>query len=562
MALIKSITERTEGTFRMNKGEVSISYSRLRLSSLIYIALPLFCFFIGWLKWYWIILSCIALFVCIGSADDNSRLNRLIFRKKANKTDADPLSDKKLVISKKLLITVIVITLVYLIFCGIGRLWAQSSDNLWRNAIFRDVIVRDWPIYYDKYDGALCYYIGMWLPAAIPAKLVYLISGSTEAAFFTGNICFLIYFGIGMCILFLLVLMHLDATKPKQVLMAVIGFIFFSGMDVLGVLVLETYQDFADLHLEWWAGFQYSSLTTCVGWVFNQALIPWICTALLLHEKKLSNYVFIGMACLFCGPFPFIGYLVYCIALGIKRLVELIKAKEGLKFAGEVFSPSNICAALIVFPLIGTYLTSNTFMSNKTPRKAFAYFLTWDSSFYILYVIFILFEFAIFAMLIAKDNKKNFLYYITVLQLLIYPFVDVGVHSDLRMRASIPPIFLLYVFCYKFLTSNSLMSPKMAEAKKKRKKSDEFIERTNLLYAGLIFCLIIGAVTPVFEFVRGAVQVYNNGINDYTTDYIVTLNRDNNPVPDEEEYWPPESFVALKYEDAVFFKYFARKNKC
>ena len=102
----------------------------------------------------------------------------------------------------------------------------------------------------------------------------------------------------------------------------------------------------------------------------------------------------------------------------------------------------------------------------------------------------------------------------------------------------------------------------MAEAKKKRKKSDEFIERTNLLYAGLIFCLIIGAVTPVFEFVRGAVQVYNNGINDYTTDYIVTLNRDNNPVPDEEEYWPPENFVALKYEDAVFFKYFARKNKC
>ena len=528
--------------------------------SLIYIALPLLFFFIGWLKWYWIILSCIALFLCLFTVDGNGRLKRLIFRKKDIIADADPVGAKKLVISKKLLIAVIVITFVYIIFCGIGRLWAQSSDLLWRNAIFRDIIVRDWPIFYDFYDGALCYYIGIWLPAALPAKLVYLISGSTEAAFITGNMCFLLYFGIGMVILFLLVLMHIDATKPKQVIMTVVGFIFFSGMDVLGVLLLETYEDFADMHLEWWAGFQYSSLTTCVGWVFNQALIPWICTALLLHEKKVSNYVFIGMACLFCGPFPFIGYLAYCIALGIKRLIEMIKAKEGAKFAGEVFSVSNICAAMIVFPVIGTYLTSNTFMSNKTPRKAFAYFLTWDSSYYILYVIFILLEFALFALLIAKANKKNFLFYITVLQLLIYPFIDVGVHSDLRMRASIPPIFLMYVFCYKFLTSNSLIMPQESKTKKKQSKTDAFIERTNLVYACLVFCLIIGAVTPVFEFVRGAVQVYNNGINDYSTDYIVTLNRDDNPVPDEEEYWPPENFVSLNYKETVFFKHFAREK--
>ena len=219
--------------------------------SLIYIALPLLFFFIGWLRWYWIILSCIALFLCLFTVDGNGRLKRLIFRKKDVIADADPVGAKKLVISKKLLIAVIVITFVYIIFCGIGRLWAQSSDLLWRNAIFRDIIVRDWPIFYDFYDGALCYYIGIWLPAALPAKLVYLISGSTEAAFITGNMCFLLYFGIGMVILFLLVLMHIDATKPKQVIMTVVGFIFFSGMDVLGVLLLETYKDFADMHLEW-----------------------------------------------------------------------------------------------------------------------------------------------------------------------------------------------------------------------------------------------------------------------------------------------------------------------
>ena len=62
------------------------------------------------------------------------------------------------------------------------------------------------------------------------------------------------------------------------------------------------------------------------------------------------------------------------------------------------------------------------------------------------------------------------------------------------------------------------------------------------------------------DFVTGAVQVYNNGINDYSTDYIVTLNRDDNPVPDEEEYWPPENFVSLNYKETVFFKHFAREK--
>ena len=77
MALI-TITERTEGTFRMNKGEVSISYSRLRLISLIYIALPILCFFLGWLKWYWAILACTALIVCLLDSNERSRLGKLI----------------------------------------------------------------------------------------------------------------------------------------------------------------------------------------------------------------------------------------------------------------------------------------------------------------------------------------------------------------------------------------------------------------------------------------------------------------------------------------------------
>ena len=299
----------------MNKNEVAISYAFLRKSALIFIALPLLCFFIGWLRWYWAVLSCLALFTCVFLSDENSKITRKMFLKRNVNRSKDltdfGINEKRIVISRRLLFSIIVVSCIYLILCGIGRLWAQSADYPWRNAIFRDLIVRDWPVFYDKFDGALCYYFGMWLPAAIPGKMVYFVSGSQSAAFFAGNIAFLLYYTIGLSILFLLLLIFFNSTNAKSVFTIILGFVFFSGMDILGVFLMESYSDFKDLHIEWWSGFhQYSSLTTLVCWVFNQALIPWICMMIILLERKLSSFVFIGMACLFCGPFPFIGFFV------------------------------------------------------------------------------------------------------------------------------------------------------------------------------------------------------------------------------------------------------------
>ena len=303
-----------------NSDGIVLSYTILRKVALVYIALPMLCFFLGWLKWYWAGLACIALAVCFIASNENSRLNRLFVKKGAG--DKPGIEERKLTISKKALIAIVLCSLIYLILCGVGRLWAQSNDLVWRNAIFRDVIVHDWPVYYEKYDGALCYYIGVWLPAAIPGKIVYLLSGNSEAAYTTGNIAFLIYYTIGLSIIFLLLILYFRAEKAKQILLIVAGFILFSGMDILGVFVIDPDFVYRDMHLEWWSGFQYSSFTTCLCWVYNQALIPWLCILLLLLEKKISSFVFIGMACLFCGPFPFIGFLIYAVTLGVKRWLK------------------------------------------------------------------------------------------------------------------------------------------------------------------------------------------------------------------------------------------------
>jgi len=545
----------------MSKKELSISYSVLRRWALVFISLPMLCFFIGWLRWYWAVPACLALVVCIIASDENSRLYKVLFKKKTHDkagTSSELSSDgKKLVISRNILIVVVIASFAYVFFCGVGRLWSQSDDFLWRNAIFRDLVVRKWPVFYDAYDGALSYYIGTWLPAAIIGKCVFLLGAGTEASFMVANIAVLIYCTAGMSMLFLLLFMHFSVSSPKKAALVIIGLVFFSGMDFVGnEFKIDSW------HIEWWAlTFQYSSLTTCMCWVFNQTIIPWVCTALLLHEKTVSNYVLIGMACLFCGPFPFIGFFIFCVALGLKRLVETIRAKEGAKFAKEVFSIPNICSILFIFPVVGTYLTANTMMSNYESEEAVFLPPTWCFENYVLYILFMLFEFGIFAILIAKAFKKNYLFYVMLAELIVFPLFNVGINSDLTMRGSIPAIFLLFVFCYQYLLTNKAVTPRHPKAKEHKESFESLISRINLLYIILALCLLIGAVTPGVELARGFGRVYYRGFNDRSTDLVVTLDRDYNPVPYEErDAWPPTNFVALNYDDTLFFKYFARKK--
>lgn len=539
----------------MKKKEVTVTYSFLRRCALIYVTLPLLCFLAGWLKWYWMILSCAALVVCLIFSEENMITNRFL-KRNAEHPDDPKQAGNKIVISKLTVSGIALISCIYCIFCGVGRLWAQSDDYAYRNAIFRDIILRDWPVIYDRYDGALSYYIGLFLPPAVPGKLVYLLSGSAESAFIAGNIAILIYCTAGLTLLFLLLLLLFRTASPKLVILVMIGLFLFSGMDIIG----NGFQ-IRSLHLEWWAGFatyQYSSLTTCFCWVLNQTLIPWICTALLLHEKSVSNYVLLGMSCLLSGPFPFVGFFIYCVALGIKCLVDRIRAGQGKGFIKEVFSVSNVCATLFVAPFICTYMTSNAFVSNSSAKDTITIMISPDIGSIIRYVSFLLIEFGIYALLIAKVNKKNYLFYITVLQLCVYPIFNIGVYSDFTMRSSIPAIFIMFVLCYQFILNRASVTPPVIASETKRNKKEKQSRFNDILCTVLVCLLAVGAATPCVELVRGCVQVKERGINDPETDYLVTLNQDSNPFEDGSE-WPMTSFVAVDLDDSFFYRYFARR---
>ena len=579
----------------MNKKTFSIPYAWIRWGAILYITLPIFCFFIGWMKWYWAVTGCVALMVCLFFFGEKPPA---IFRKKVEKSSLEAEKEKEMLILPKWMPFAIVgISFAYSFFCGIGRLWAQSKDYPWRNAVFRDLILRDWPVLYDRYKGAMSYYISLWIPPSLVGKLAYKLGADADGAFFAGNIALLIYVTIGLSVLFLILISYFKPKKWNAMLLVVLGFIFFSGMDIVACIEPLGANNY---HLEWWAEkYQYSSFTTCMCWVFNQAVIPWICMALLIKEKNIKNYVFIGMACLFSGPFPFVGFFIYCIAKGIADFIKAGKSKSIGRYVKELFSISNLVAAIFIFPFIGAFLLSNSILtlhsgvglsyavtdvassaettvfseetsdsgfSEETPDSGSS-----ETTEYVdphpaatavwRYVKFILLEFGIYAILIAWKQRKNYLFYVTIVQLLLFPFFRIGFSSDFTMRASIPAIFMMYVLCYEFVLQEKENCLKKADAKGNANKGDakNFDVQTLKRYGYIILvvCLVLGAATPSVEFIRGFRQVSMRGIDDPITDFLYTLGGDG-PYSHNNIDTPEYNFVALELNQTIFFGHFAR----
>lgn len=551
----------------MQKKDLKISYLFIRRVAIVYIVLPLLCFALGWLKLYFAFIFSVALVIsCI-----------YLFKEK------EDVENRYIIVPKWMPFSVVSISLTYSFFCGIGRFWAQSKDYPWRNAIFRDLILKDWPVMYEKYGGALDYYIGYWLPPALPGKLAYLLGVDAETAFFVGNVAMLFYTTMGLSILFFLLLTLFKPDKISKMFLIVVMFIFFSGMDIVASIEPLGANNY---HLEWWArDYQYSSFTTCMCWVFNQAVIPWICMALLVQENNIRSYVLIGMSCLLSGPFPFIGYFIYCVTYGILFLVKAIKMGQIKTYLKSFFSVSNVLSSLFIFPFIATFLLANAAIAGAggvsvSNALEQAGTVTPIGEAIWTYIKFVLIEFGIYAIFISRRYKKNAIFYVTILQLLVYPFIRMGYSSDFTMRASIPALYMMYVMCTEFILKekkDSLKKPTkeivhtenhIVDKEKVEKSSGDRLRQAkekgwNLQilkrygYILLVICLILGAATPSVEFIRGIRQVAMRGIDDPMTDFLYTLGGDG-PYG-KEKSTPETNFMALNLDEQTFFMYFCRR---
>ena len=454
-------------------------------------------------------------------------------------------------LSRRTVIVIIAIAFVWCFFAGQGGFWYQSDDHIYRNAIFRDLVNYSWPVVYEKHDVLMNYYIGYWLVPALFGKFALFISHNVATAWLTAKIALLLWSTISTTLCFLLLVNVLQVKSKKQIFSAVLFFILFSGLDIIGIYIINGK---AGLHIEWWAvKYQYSSFSTCLFWVFNQAVPAWIATLLLLSDRRIENFAFCGLCIFISSPIPLIGLFPIYIVIGIEKL---IKSKNKIDIVKKVFSLQNLIACLIIFPICLIYYSTNSaiqkntiklqdvspttsgiVVESKQPNVQIVSESERLSPFnkvakeVIRFGLFYMLEAGIYLALLFKKHKKSILFWCLVLELLIIPFIHVGHAADFAMRASIPPLIVLMTMVF----------------------SDFYESYEKKSYKFTFYCVVIAfaILTPGKEFYRGTFEIYKN--RKFENNTLLSIEKMIRP----DKRW--NNFISYDYSNSLFYKYLARK---
>ena len=430
-------------------------------------------------------------------------------------------------------LAVVLCALIWTFFSGIGGCFYQNEDHYGRNAIFHDLLNHSWPVYFEGTPYALDYYVGFWILPALVGKLFAALIGASwlwpaaNAALFAQTVWFL-------ALTFLLMLSVVRVQTLGRVCLSLVVFVLFSGMDVL----MARYNPEAWRHqIEWWAQcYQFSSNTTCLFWVYNQAVPAWLATMLLLAAPEdIGSFALIGLAALPFSPLPLMGLAVYFVGTALCRLVIQIRARgfaRGLwALLCECFTGRNVLAVLGLFPVFALYFSANA-ASGNAPLRFDIYIGSLGLGGAVkLLIVFDLIEFACLSLVMGPRFLKSRVFWLTQISLILAPMFKIGYNMDFSMRASIPALCALCVFAIRFLT-------------------EEHIGLRRRVSAALLGVLLaVGAVTPLEEFRRGVYKVREAGTIFLSADPFGTVLH-----PDADT----DNFICRDVREHRFYRYLAR----
>lgn len=555
---------------------MSISYSKIKKIAYFCLLLPSLVFVLGFIRWY------IAFPVAI------LLIAAYFFAVRKDK-DAIEFEEQTLNITGKQLLIIIGIVTAWCFLSGIGNLYYQSEDWSARNAIYRDLIRFDWPVIYPEKNAALVYYIGFWLPPALIGKLFYGISADLDVAWIAGNLALLVWSIVCIVVVMLMTMMYLKVVTKKHFWIALAIFIGFSGMDIVGTVIRGyVYSVPIPNHIEWWTIYQYSSMVTCLGWVFNQAIICWLATVCFISEKKLSSYAFILLGAIGSAPMPAVGLCIYMAVNALVKLYSAFKEKRMKPFWKEVFTFQNIVPVVTLLPIYFFYYKTNIAVNMgqagvRMPRDLYAIVLTaclagvfaaiglvmlllkkkwWSFKLFFLagisavlcigslinvqirlnYLAFIMLESVLFLFVLWDDHKKDPVFYASWLLTLAAPLITIGTAVDFCMRASIPLVFILMVMSAKYIFDHA------HELKEKK------ISYGKITCVLLIVFLVLGAFTPFKELERGFEAVIANGKINLVYDDVYTFKKFFSGGVGVRD----KNFISVNFDETFFFRYIAK----
>lgn len=415
------------------------------------------------------------------------------------------------------------------ILCGQGDLFYQDDDWRLHHAILYDLVEYSWPVVY-KDDVLLTYYLGQFITPAFVGKVL----GHSRVVALWAQV---FWNALGLMLAYLFLCQHLKTKSAVRKIIVFFVFLLWSGAPNLGTLLYQaTGHDVTLCSFKWIdlnrIKVHFAPSFDALRGSFQHVIGPWICCSMFLHHKKSYGlYILIGLPLFFSSTFGFVYLAATMMAYCAFQMVFGKEWKNGIR---EIFSKEN----LLLLPLaavILVYLSGNVF-AEKPYGMGFDLlnmFTRMD-----FYLIFILVEFVGYFVFLFRENRKNPLYYILLVELLLIPFVSLGMFNDLCSRGSIPARFLLMVLCLEQLFRYG-------------------IKNWRNIAIALIFC--IGAYNEIQEvqmIVRETAE-YGVGSEEILDNSFKTLNGKggNKELRMDEAY----NYYTLNYSGSWFY-HIARKN--
>ncbi len=319
----------------------------------------------------------------------------------------------------------------------------------------------------------LTYYIGFWLPSAVIGKAL-----GWEIA----NASLFLWSWLGVALIGLLLQYRFKSRSIAPALLLV----FFSGIDILGMLIrqrmapLPYFTFWPPIYrLENWTTLiQFSSNTTQLFWVFNQAIPSWMCISLLITTKNKKHAFFLWSLFVFYAPLQAIGILPFIL---LKFFQSAAKNHWGnlQETFKQYLNPINILGGGSI--LITSFLYFS--QSEVSPGGEAT------SSNVILFSLFLILEGGLLWFLMYP-GKRDYPWLMTGLIILIVIFLHNDTF-DFGEKISSSVLFLLMIMVGDFV----------------------FQQRKSAVYITVIIMLVLGSITAFYEISRSIIK---------TTEYYVS----------------------------------------
>ena len=342
---------------------VKIQYPWLYASIVLFLTVPLFMFFMGYLK----LIVGIPLTLIFGGL--------LLYAVSDCANDPDghklSLSETALEVPVSYIIGFAVIALLISYVSGVGEYIYSLQDHEYRRAILRDLIDYDWPVIYNyktqtnpevieifknaSGNRAFSYYFIYWMPAALVGKMF---------GFNAGNFVLFLWNSVGIFLSFL----GASAAIKKFTYWVPFIFVFFSGLDAIPNMVYELTQYDG---WRWFEGYvtsmSYVSNFREMASVFNQMIPCFLVVCLLMMSFNVRS-LGLTSGILFCySPWAVFGILPMVIATLCSKKHRASKVSRTITNA---LSPSNIASAMFILLIFGSYYMTN---SAAVSYKGFAW---------------------------------------------------------------------------------------------------------------------------------------------------------------------------------------------